>query len=260
MNAPAGDNPEPPAITEVTRRSSHQAPQARPVGIGQSKRGSQEYLAGTVEGAAPRGKLRHQYSWVPFPSLIFASTQLLRPQLPDQLNDRGTDGHEDDGRQNEHHQGRDHFNRSFRSLLFGALAALGAERVGVHAKRLGNAGTEAVGLDESGDQGANIVNPGADHQIAKGLGARLSGTHLKIDQMKFVAQIGVGIMQIAADAHHGLIEGESGFDAYHCEIEGVSQTHADALLATFNHVFQGKTRDEKAQAGYSCEQEETVES
>src|SRR5216683_1210399 len=260
MNAPAGHNPEPPAITEVTWRSSHQAPQARPVCIGQSKRGSQEYLAGTVERAAPRGKFRHQYSWVPFLSLTVASTQLLRPKLPDQLNDRGTDSHEDDGRQNEHHQGRDHFNRSFRSLFFGALAPLGAEGVGVHAERLGNAGTEAVGLDESGDQGTNIVNPGADHQIAEGLGARLSGTHLKIDQMKLVAKIGVGIMQIAADAHHGLIEGESGFDAYNCEIEGVSQTQADALLATFNHVFQGKTRDEKAQAGYSCQHEETVES
>src|SRR3984893_11326456 len=191
---------------------------------------------------------------------MVASTLLLRSKLPDQLNNRGTDSHEDDGRQNEHHQGRDHLNRSFRSLLFGALAALGTERVGVHAQRLGNAGTEAVGLDEGGDQGANIVNPGADHQIAEGLGARLSGTHLKIDQMKLVAQIGVGIMQIAADAHHGLIEGESGFDAYDCEIEGVSQTEANALLAIFNHAFQGKTRDEKPQAGYSCEHEETVES
>src|ERR1700736_4375344 len=260
MNAPTGHNPEAPAITEVPRRSSHQAPQARPVGIGQSERGSQEYLASTVERAAPRGKFRHRYSWVPFLSLIVASTQLLRPKLPDQLNDRGTDSHEDDGRQNEHHQGRNHFNRSFRSLLFGALAALGAERIGVHAERLGNAGTEAVGLDESGDQGTNIVNAGADHQIAEGLGARLSGTHLKIDQMKLVAKIGVGMMQIAADAHHGLIEGKSGFDAYHCEIEGVRQTQTDALLAIFNHAFQGKTRDEKAQAGYSGEHEETVES
>src|SRR5258707_14930190 len=139
MNAPTGDNPEPPAITEVSWRSSHQAPQARPVGIGQSQRGSQEQLASTVEGAAPRGKFRHQYSWVPFPSPMVASTQLLRPQLPDQLNDRGTDGHEDDGRQNEHHQGRDHFNRSFRGLLLAALPALGAESAGGHANRLRNA-------------------------------------------------------------------------------------------------------------------------
>src|SRR3977135_2763955 len=171
MNAPTGHNPEPPAITKVTRRSSHQAPQARPVCIGQSQRGSQEHLAGTVERAAPRGQFRHRYSWVPVLSRTAASTRLLRPKLPDQLNNRGTDSHEDDGRQNEHYQGRDHLNRSFRSLFFGALAAFGAERVGVHAERLGDAGTEAVGLDESGDQGANIVNTVADHTIAEGLGA-----------------------------------------------------------------------------------------
>src|SRR5260370_8355948 len=112
-----------------------------------------------------------------FLSPMAASTQLLRPQLPDQLNDRGTDGHEDDGRQNEHHQGRDHFNRSFRGLLLGALAALGAERVGVHAKRLGNAGPEPVGLDESGDQGTTIVNPGPAPPIATTPRPTLSTTH-----------------------------------------------------------------------------------
>src|SRR5260370_23466974 len=74
MNARRGHNREPPAIAQVTRRSPQQAPQARPVGIGQGKRGSQEYLASTVERAAPRGKFRHQYSWV-----LFLSLRLLRP-------------------------------------------------------------------------------------------------------------------------------------------------------------------------------------
>src|SRR5882762_7072631 len=260
MNAPTGHNPGPQPLP----KSPGEAP-TRPRRRDQCVLASASVVARNTWRVRLNAQPLGVNSAIDSPGFLFlsliivASTQLLRTKLPDQLDDRGTDSHEDDGRQNEHHQGRNHFNRRFRSLLFGALAALGAERIGVHAERLGNAGTEAVGLDESGDQGANIVNAGADHQIAEGLGARLSGTHLKIDQMKLVAKIGVGIMQIAPDAHHGLIEGESGFDAYHGEIEGVSQTQADALLAIFDHAFQGKTRDEKAQAGYSCEHEQTVE-
>ena len=71
-----------------------------------------------------------------------------------------------------------------------------------------------------------IVNSGALHQIAQSLGSRLAGSHLQVYQMELVAQFGMGVMQVLAHAHHGLIEGQSSFDADHGEIQGIGQTRA----------------------------------
>jgi hypothetical protein len=93
----------------------------------------------------------------------------------------------------------------------------------MHAQSLSDAGAEAVGLNESADEGANVIDAGALDQIAQSFGAGLAGAHLEVDQMKFVAEIGMGVVQILADAHQGLIESESGFDANHGEVESVGK-------------------------------------
>jgi len=49
--------------------------------------------------------------------------------------------------------------------------------------------------------------------------------------MEFGAQFGMGVAEVVADAHHGLVEGESGFDADDGEVEPVGKAEADAALA-----------------------------
>jgi hypothetical protein len=73
----------------------------------------------------------------------------------------GAYGYEDQRGHYEEDEGDDHFYGGFGGLLFGALAALGAQGIGVDAQGLGDAGSEAVGLDEGSDEGADVVDSGA---------------------------------------------------------------------------------------------------
>ena len=91
----------------------------------------------------------------------------------------------------------------------------------MNAESLRDAGAEAVGLDESADQGADVIDAGAIDEIAQGFGAGFAGAHFEVDQMEFVAEIGMSVVKILTDTHESLIEGESGFDADDGEIESV---------------------------------------
>src|SRR6201997_4134123 len=55
-----------------------------------------------------------------------------RTQLPDQSDNRRSDGDKNDRRQNKNYQWGNHLNRSLGGLLFGALPAFGAQRVGMY--------------------------------------------------------------------------------------------------------------------------------
>jgi len=78
---------------------------------------------------------------------------------------------------------------------------------------LSDAGFEAVGLDERGDESANVVDSGAVHHIPQSFCAGLAGSHLEIHEMKFIAEVRVGVMQILPDPHKGLIKVPPGLDA-----------------------------------------------
>ena len=65
--------------------------------------------------------------------------------------------------------------------------------------------------------------------------------------MKFVAEIGMSVVQILADAHEGLVESESGFDANDGEIESVGEGDADALLTVFDHALEKEAGNEETE-------------
>jgi hypothetical protein len=65
---------------------------------------------------------------------------------------------------------------------------------------LSDAGAEAIGLNQGSDEGANVVDAGAVHKISQSLDARLAGAHFEIDQVKFVAEIGMGVVEILANS------------------------------------------------------------
>ena len=84
-----------------------------------------------------------------------------RSQLPYELNHGRPNRNEDDRWQNKITERGNHFNRGFGCLFFGALPAFRAEGVGMHPKGLGNAGAEAIGLNQRTHESSNIVNAGA---------------------------------------------------------------------------------------------------
>ncbi len=129
----------------------------------------------------------------------------------------------------------------------------------MHAQGLGDAGAEAIGLNQRAHQRADVVNPGAVHQVAQSFGAGLTGAHLEVDQMEFVAEIGVGVVQILANAHQGLIEGEPRFDADYGEVECVRQAEANTLLAVSDHALQNQARQEKTETGNAHQQKQVIE-
>src|SRR5580704_12435029 len=106
------------------------------------------------------------------------------------LNEGRSNGDKEERYQNEYNEGRDHLDGCFGGLFFGPLTARRAQRVGVNAQSLSHAGAEAIGLDKSAHERANVVDASAVDQIAEGFGARLAGAHLEIDEMKFVAEVG----------------------------------------------------------------------
>src|ERR1017187_10609225 len=84
-----------------------------------------------------------------------------------QLNYGWADGDENQGGHYEQNQGDDHLDGRLGGLLFGALAALGAQGIGMDAQGLGDAGAEAVGLNQGPDEGANIVDAGALGEVSE---------------------------------------------------------------------------------------------
>jgi hypothetical protein len=175
------------------------------------------------------------------------------------LNESRTDRHEEERYKNEYYEGRDHLNRSLGSLFFCALPAGRAQGIRVNAQGLRHAGSEAIGLNQSAHKGANVIDASAVDHITQGFGAGLTGAHLEVHEMKFVAEIGMGVMQIFAYAHESLVEGEAGFDADHGEIESVRESDADAPLAVFDHALQNEARNEEAESGHADQKRQTVE-
>jgi hypothetical protein len=104
-----------------------------------------------------------------------------------QLNYGGPDGNENQGGHHKQDEWDDHFDGSFGGLFFGALAALGTQGIGMHAQGLGNAGSEAVGLNKGSDERANVIDPSALSQIAERLDARFSGASFEVEEMEFTA-------------------------------------------------------------------------
>src|SRR5438445_11297862 len=220
----------------------------------------------TVESVLIRNRGRHITLLLDLLTLVFETicppaplAPTLRQKHANELNYRRSDGHEEDGYQDEYDQGRDHLNSGFCGLLLRSLAAFGAQRIGVHTPRLRYAGTKSIGLYQRRYQGANIVNSGANHQISQCLSTRLAGAHLQCQQMKYIAQVGVRRTQVLADAHHGLIQCKSGFHADNGEVESIGQRQADAKLPILDHAFQYETRDKKTQGRNSNHETREVE-
>ena len=94
-----------------------------------------------------------------------------RHEYVQQLNYGRAYGDENQGGHYKQDQGNDHFDGRLGGLFFGALAALGAQGIGMHAQGLGDAGSEAVGLNQGRDQRADVIDPGALGQIAERLNA-----------------------------------------------------------------------------------------
>src|SRR5215469_17718788 len=120
-------------------------------------------------------------------------------KLPYEFNDGWANRDENNRRQNKDHQRGNHLDRSFCCLLFGALPAFRAEGIGMHAEGLGNASAEAIGLDQCTHKRTDVVNPSSIDKTAQGFRTRFAGAQFEIDQVKFITQIGMSVMEILSN-------------------------------------------------------------
>src|SRR5436189_23291 len=94
----------------------------------------------------------------------------------------------------------------------------------------------------------NLQTSAALAQMAQRLRARLAGPHLEIHKIKFIAQIGMRVLEIFPDAHKRLIEGKTDLHADDREIKRIGQRDRDATLAVFDHALQHETGDKEPKA------------
>src|SRR5580658_5131323 len=190
-----------------------------------------------MPGPATPGLLQIELPWfgktpvsISVPLLILACLLPARDgtKLPDQVDDGWSDGYKNDRGQNEEHEGRNHLDGGLGGLFFGPLPAFGAEGVGMHAESLRHARSKTVGLNQRAHQRTNVIDASAFHQVAESFGAGLAGTHLQIHQVKLIAQVGMGVVQILAYPHQGLIECQPSLDADYGEIKSIRQSQTDA--------------------------------
>ena len=107
------------------------------------------------------------------------SMACLWRQCPNQLNDGRTESHENNGWQNKEHEWHNHFDGSLCGLFFGALPALGAQRIR-WTRNLRDTCSEAIGLYQGGNQGADIVHSRARVKVTQSFGAGFASAHPRL--------------------------------------------------------------------------------
>jgi hypothetical protein len=120
---------------------------------------------------------------------------------------------------------------------------------------LGDAGTEAVGLNQHANQGANVVDASAFGQITHGFGAGLAGAHFEVDEAELLAEFGVGVVEILGNAHERLVETETGLHTDDSKIQGIRQRQADAELTFLDRAFEQESGENEAKQGPAEKQE-----
>ena len=92
---------------------------------------------------------------------------------------------------------------------------------------------------------------GALDEVSQGLSPGLASTHFEIHEIKFVAEIRVGVSQVFSNTHQSLVKCESDLDADYREVQGIRQCQRDASLPIPDHALEHKTRDEEAKSSHA---------
>src|SRR5215831_14088040 len=116
----------------------------------------------------------------------------------------------------------------------------------MHPEGLSDARAEAICLYQCTNQCADVVNTGPLDQVPQGLSAGLAGAHFEVYEMEFIAEVGMGMVEVLPNAHQGLIERQSGLDANDGEVEGIGQSQTDAILPIADHTLQDETGQKEA--------------
>jgi hypothetical protein len=159
---------------------------------------------------------------------------------------------EDADHQREHHLGA-RLGRRF----FGALAALGAQRLGVDAQRLRHARSELVGLDQHRDERRDVVDSGPPGEVVQRLATGGAGPELEVDESELIAQVLVSERQLFGHALKGLIEPKARFHAHDEQIERIGQPEADAMLPPFSHAREDHAGQHVRDCAHGQRQQQT---
>ena len=122
------------------------------------------------------------------------------------------------------------------------------QRVGEHAKRVGDARAELVGLDQHGDERVQIVDAGAIRQIAQRVRSAGAGEQLEAHEPKLAREIDVRELELLRDARHRLVESEARLDADDHQVERIGERQPDAVLALLRFAREDEAGNHVADA------------
>jgi len=80
------------------------------------------------------------------------------------------------------------------------------------------------------------------HQLSEGRGPLLPGAHLHHHGGEFGGQLGIDELHLLADAHHGLVEGQTGPQHDAQQIDGVGKGLLELAAVPFDQALQNHPR------------------
>ena len=167
--------------------------------------------------------------------LSSAAQQLHVPHHADHGGDERND--EENG-ENEQQHGEEHLDAGFGHGFFGLARTLLAQVLGIDFQGEGQTGAEFLALDDHGGQRLNGFDSRPLDQLTEGRGAVLAGAHLHDYGCEFSGQFGIDELHLLADAHHGLVERQTGAQHDAQQIDGVGECFFQLAAVAFDQALQ----------------------
>src|SRR6185312_3112454 len=149
-------------------------------------------------------------------------------------------------RQNEEHQRKQHLERRGRRLLLNRLAPLHAQRLGVDFQHVTNARSPLLALDHRGDERPHLFHSRAVVQSAERLLPRHSRIGLPVHNVELVGELGMHVANVARNTQQRGVQTDTRLDAHHHEVERVGDAVPDRLLAMKDTIAEEPHRQSPA--------------
>ena len=144
-------------------------------------------------------------------------------------------------------------------MLFGQLAPFGAQLIGLHAQRGGDAGAEAFGLDQHGHQGVDILDARAQAQVAQGALLGIAGAQFQRQQMQFLGQHPAFQADLGRYPRQRRIHRQARLHADGHQVECVGKRFKDLALAQADAPVQPEIGQVVAEAGRQQQPQQQID-
>jgi hypothetical protein len=114
----------------------------------------------------------------------------------------------------------------------------------VNAKRLRDAGSKSIGLNQHGDQRSDILYLRSRGKVLERLESRLAGAAFHVDQSQFLGERRMSDRQFLGALQESLVERKPGFKRHDQQVERVGKAVLDLLLTPLDSAVQDEAWEE----------------